>query len=318
MNAPQALPVEAPNTAPWVAETLRVQGDGVELAAYRWGNRAGPTLLLVHGYPDNHEVWLPLVYALASDYQLVAYDVRGAGASDKPGKRLDYHLTKLANDMEAVILATSPNQPVHVVAHDWGSIQSWEAVTEPRLAPLLASYTSLSGPCLDHVGHWLRARLQQRSAAGLRSVAKQLLQSWYIALFHLPWLPELTWRLGLARYWPQVVRRLEGSRLASNPQQLADGCHGIALYRANFIRRLYNPRARYTQVPVQLLVPNADRFVNPRLFDDLAQWAPNLQRREVAAGHWQLLAEPLQLAAWVREFVVQQEARRQPGEQSAA
>jgi pimeloyl-ACP methyl ester carboxylesterase len=118
MNAPQALPVEAPNTAPWVAETLRVQGDGVELAAYRWGNRAGPTLLLVHGYPDNHEVWLPLVYALASDYQLVAYDVRGAGASDKPGKRLDYHLTKLANDMEAVILTTSPNQPVHVVAHD--------------------------------------------------------------------------------------------------------------------------------------------------------------------------------------------------------
>lgn len=42
------------------------------------------------------------------------------------------------------------------------------------------------------------------------------------------------------------------------------------------------------------------------------------QRREVAAGHWQLLAEPLQLAAWVREFVVQQEARRQPSEQSAA
>lgn len=41
-------------------------------------------------------------------------------------------------------------------------------------------------------------------------------------------------------------------------------------------------------------------------------------RREVAAGHWQLLAEPLQLAAWVREFVVQQEARHQPSEQSAA
>lgn len=210
MNAPQALPVEAPNTAPWVAETLRVQGDGVELAAYRWGNRAGPTLLLVHGYPDNHEVWLPLVYALASDYQLVAYDVRGAGASDKPGKRLDYHLTKLANDMEAVILATSPNQPVHVVAHDWGSIQSWEAVTEPRLAPLLASYTSLSGPCLDHVGHWMRDRLQQKSPKAWGQVVSQLLSSWYIGMFHTPLLPELLWRTGLAKLWPSYLQRVEG------------------------------------------------------------------------------------------------------------
>ena len=289
------------------SENWRIAGDGVELAVYRWGNPQGIPLLLVHGYPDNHHIWMPLIEQLAGEFHLFAYDVRGCG-----------HSAHLSRDLQAVIRAVSPDRPVHLLAHDWGSIQSWETVTEPHSTDLLASYTSLSGPCLDHVGHWLRARLQQRSAAGLRSVLKQLLQSWYIALFHLPWLPELTWRLGLARHWPQVVRRLEGSRLASNPQQLADGCHGIALYRANFIRRLYNPRARYTQVPVQLLVPNADRFVNPRLFDDLAQWAPNLQRREVAAGHWQLLAEPLQLAAWVREFVVQQEARRQPSEQSAA
>ena len=51
-------------------------------------------------------------------------------------------------------------------------------------------------------------------------------------------------------------------------------------------------------------MPSADRFVNPRLFDDLAQWAPNLQRREVAAGHWQLLAEPLQLAAWELRYAL--------------
>ena len=300
------------------SENWRIAGDGVELAVYRWGNPQGIPLLLVHGYPDNHHIWLPLIEQLAGEFQLFAYDVRGCGHSARPARLRDYQLPHLSRDLQAVIRAVSPDRPVHLLAHDWGSIQSWETVTEPHSTDLLASYTSLSGPCLDHVGHWLRARLQQRSAAGLRSVAKQLLQSWYIALFHLPWLPELTWRLGLARYWPQVVRRLEGSRLASNPQQLADGCHGIALYRANFIRRLYKPRARYTQVPVQLLVPSADRFVNPRLFDDLAQWAPNLQRREVAAGHWQLLAEPLQLAAWVREFVVQQEARRQPSEQSAA
>ncbi|MDO8696333.1 MAG: SDR family oxidoreductase [Pseudomonas sp.] len=304
MNAPQALPVQPLRSEPWVAEQLQVQGDGVELAAYRWGNRTGPTLLLVHGYPDNHEVWLPLVHALAADYQLIAYDVRGFGASDKPGKRLDYHLSKLANDLEAVILATSPNQPVHLVAHDWGSIQSWEAVTEPRLAPLLASYTSISGPCLDHVGQWMRDRLQQKSPKAWAQVAGQLLSSWYIGLFHTPLLPELLWRAGLTRLWPKYLRRVEGVRDPQVSASLgADGRHGVKLYRANFIRSLLHPRQRPTTVPVQLIVPSLDRYVRPQLFEQLSRWAPQLWRREVRAGHWRLLAEPTLLAGWLGEFI---------------
>jgi hypothetical protein len=42
--------------------------------------------------------------------------------------------------------------------------------------------------------------------------------------------------------------------------------------------------------------------VRPQLFEHLQRWATNLKRREVLASHWQLLAEPQQLAAWLREF----------------
>jgi pimeloyl-ACP methyl ester carboxylesterase len=301
MNAPAVLPNKELQ-----AEQLWVQGDGVQLAAYRWGNPNGPTLLLVHGYPDNHEIWLPLVRELADDYQIIAYDVRGFGASDIPRKRLDYHLAKLANDLEAVIKALSPDQPVHLVAHDWGSIQAWEAVTEPRIQPLLASYTSISGPCLDHVGHWMRDKLKQKTPRALLQVLGQLLSSWYIALFHTPLLPELTWRLGLDRAWPQLLHKIEGLRnVPISSSQRSDGVHGVKLYRANFIRSLFQPRLRHTQVSVQLIVPTRDRFVRPQLFDQLQHWAPTLQRREVNAGHWQLLAEPQQLAVWLREFTAQ-------------
>ena len=84
MNAPAVLPYKELQ-----AEQLWIHGDGVQLAAYRWGNPNGPTLLLVHGYPDNHEIWLPLVRELAGNYQIIAYDVRGFGASNIPRKRLD-------------------------------------------------------------------------------------------------------------------------------------------------------------------------------------------------------------------------------------
>ncbi|MDH1263490.1 alpha/beta fold hydrolase [Pseudomonas sp. GD03944] len=290
-------------------QRVRIQGDGVELAAYCWGNAEGPPLLLVHGYPDNHAVWLPLIRELADHYRIIAYDVRGFGTSARPHTRRDYHLAKLANDLEAVINATSPDQPVHLVAHDWGSIQAWEAVTEPRIQPLLASYTSISGPCLDHVGHWMRERLRQKRPGALLELTGQLLSSWYIAFFHLPWLPELTWRLGLDKAWPRLLHRLEGIRHAApNPSQRADGMHGVQLYRANFIRSLLRPRLRHTQVPVQLVVPTRDRFVRPQLFDQLERWAPDLRRRETKAGHWQLLAEPGQLAEWLRAFIAKVDA----------
>ncbi|WP_161865203.1 MULTISPECIES: alpha/beta fold hydrolase [Pseudomonas] len=283
---------------------LDIDSDGLRLRAYLWDRPGAPTLLLVHGYPDSHEIWRPLIHELAGDYRIVAYDVRGCGASEMPKRLRDYRLEQLGRDLAAVVQATSADRPVHLVAHDWGSIQSWEAVTEPGIQPLLASYTSISGPCLDHVGHWMRERLSLRRPDALLQALRQLLSSWYIAFFHIPLLPELGWRLGLDRAWPRLLRRLEGVRnLPSSPTQRSDGMHGVQLYRANFIRSLFRPRSRSTRVPVQLIVPLHDRFVRPQLFEDLQRWAPLLTRREVRAGHWQLLAEPTALAGWLRDYV---------------
>lgn len=285
-----------------------VLSNGVQLATYRWGKTDGPVLLLVHGYPDNHDVWLPLINHLAADYQIIAYDVRGAGASDKPRRLRDYRLPLLADDLEAVIKTHSPDQPVHLIAHDWGSIQSWEGVTEPRLQKHLASYTSISGPCLDHVGYWMGGSNPGAPTRTLRQLVSQLLSSWYIAFFHLPFIPELAWRHGMAKLWPRFLRQVEGIRpVRISSTQSQDGQHGVKLYRANFIRSLLTPRQRETQVPVQLVVLSRDRFVNAHLLDGLERWAPNLSRREVAAGHWQLLAEPGQLALWIKEFVAKHE-----------
>jgi pimeloyl-ACP methyl ester carboxylesterase len=290
--------------APAPAVRRFVVSGSLRLAVYQWGDPQLPTLLLVHGYPDNHAVWLPLIQRLAGRFHLVAYDVRGAGESDKPSRTGDYRLELLSQDLQAVLDAVSPEQPVHLVAHDWGSIQTWESVTDPRLRARIASYTSISGPCLDHVGCWMRERLRSRQPRALLELFTQLLHSWYIYYFHLPLLPELGRRLGGARLWPQFLRRVEGLRApAPNPHQASDGRHGVKLYRANFIGAIFSPRQRYTEVPVQLIVPTRDHFVGAPLFQRLPQWAPRLWRREAQAGHWQLLAEPQQLAGWIDQFV---------------
>ncbi|MET1073701.1 MAG: SDR family oxidoreductase, partial [Umezawaea sp.] len=252
-----------------------------------------PTVVLVHGYPDTHAVWDGVVSLLVKEFRVVTYDVRGAGASDKPRDQDAYRLEFLKQDLFAVVDAVSPDRPVHLVAHDWGSIQSWEAVAEPGAR--IASFTSISGPCLDHMGHWLRKR---PSVAHLR----QLLKSWYVIAFHVPLLAPLVWKLGLARRWGKVLHQAEGVRQAPAPTLKSDAVRGIALYRANVLPRFRAPRVRRTDIPVQVVQPLRDRYVDTGPLD-LERWVTTLRRRTLASGHWAPLTHPAAVARVVAEFV---------------
>jgi pimeloyl-ACP methyl ester carboxylesterase len=145
-----------------------VSGD-VSLAVHEWGDVGSPTIVCIHGYPDTSAVWTPIAERLATRYHVVTYDVRGAGESTRPRHRADYRLDRLMDDLRRVIDATCPDRPLHLVGHDWGSIQGWEAVTEPTLQPRLASYMSLFAPGLDHAALWLSERLGHRRPGGSAS-----------------------------------------------------------------------------------------------------------------------------------------------------
>ncbi len=60
--------------------------DGTRLHASCHGDAQLPALVLVHGYPDNAQVWTPLIAELLPYFYIVTYDVRGAGRSDTPGR----------------------------------------------------------------------------------------------------------------------------------------------------------------------------------------------------------------------------------------
>ncbi|MBP2320895.1 NAD(P)-dependent dehydrogenase (short-subunit alcohol dehydrogenase family)/pimeloyl-ACP methyl ester carboxylesterase [Kibdelosporangium banguiense] len=271
-----------------------VKSGEVSLAVYEQGDPADPTVLLVHGYPDNHTMWDGVAARLAERFHVVSYDVRGAGASSRPREVSQYALSHLADDMLAVADAVSPSAPVHVVAHDWGSIQAWHAVTEPHSR--FASFTSISGPCLDHIGYWTRKRLSRPTLGNLRQVLKQQLHSWYILAFHVPVLAALAWRLGVGKQ----IARIEG--LSRVPAK-ADGIDGMKLYRANIFQRTGAPEQRRTEVPVQVIMPTRDRYMMPALLEDLQQWAPRLWKRKVIGKHWVAAQRPAVIARMAEEFI---------------
>jgi pimeloyl-ACP methyl ester carboxylesterase len=291
-----------------IPDTLPVDAGDVRLAAYVSGPRDAPPIVLVHGYPDSAAVWERVRLQLESRYRVISYDVRGAGASEAPAARDGYRIERLAADLCAVVNATCGAQPFHLVGHDWGSIQSWEAVTDPQFKGRIKSFTSISGPCLDYASVALRStrathKKRRMAKQSPRFSIRQLLRSWYIFFFLLPWLPELVWRMGGVRMWPLWLRITERVDASRDPTQMRNAINGLNLYRANFIDKLLHPRARHVHVPVQFIVPLHDRYVGPELSVGQEAWLGPYDRVELDAGHWVVLREPQLVAAHLERFV---------------
>ncbi|MEU6573112.1 SDR family oxidoreductase [Streptomyces sp. NPDC046805] len=291
-----------------------VRTGGVELCVAELGDPKQPTVVLVHGYPDSKEVWSEVAVRLADRFHVVLYDVRGHGRSTAPHPlRGGFTLAKLTDDFLAVVDAVSPDRPVHLVGHDWGSVQSWEFVTVARTKGRIASFTSMSGPSLDHFGHWINARVKRPTPRRVGQLLGQGAKSWYVYLLHTPVLPELAWRGPLGKRWPKILERMEKTPGTDypTPSLPTDAAHGAWLYRDNVRSRLLHPRPdAYAHTPVQLITPQADAFLSERLYDDLEQWAPQLTRHTLPAKHWIPRTRPDQLATWITEFVTGVESGR--------
>ncbi|MFE5673764.1 SDR family oxidoreductase [Streptomyces erythrochromogenes] len=290
-----------------------VRTGGIELCVVELGEKGRPTVLLVHGYPDSKEVWTEVAERLATRFHVVLYDVRGHGRSTAPQPlRGGFTLEKLTDDFLAVADAVSPDRPVHLVGHDWGSVQGWEFATVGRTEGRIASFTSMSGPSLDHFGHWIKKRMSRPTPRAAAQLLGQGAKSWYVYMLHTPVLPELAWRGPLGKRWPKMLERVEKVPAGSYPTASlpSDAAHGAWLYRDNVRPRLRRPRSdAYAHVPVQLITPTGDAFLSERLYDGLERWAPDLVRRTLPAKHWVPRTRPDQLASWISEFVT---AREEP------
>ncbi|MEU4598463.1 SDR family oxidoreductase [Nocardia sp. NPDC023988] len=284
-----------------------VRNGAFDIAVFEYGDPAGETVVLVHGWPDTHHLWERVIPLLADRFHVVAYDTRGHGASTRTQRTADFRLDELAGDFYAVIDAVSPDRPVHVLAHDWGSIQLWEAVCEPQAAERVASFTSVSGPNLDHIAAWIRNRLSRPTPRNVWQPLTQLASSAYTFFFMTPGLPRATFNaIGTEKFWQRAVSLMNDTPAANvklGPTFRRDMVDGLLIYRANIVQRLLAPRERRTTVPVQLIVAGRDVALRPAGYDDSHKWTDRLWRRDVPAGHWVPFSHPELLATATTELI---------------
>ena len=116
----------------------KVQHEGLRFHVERRGH--GPTVLLLHGFPDDLRLWSAVAPRLeVAGFHVIALDQRGCGASDAPAGLQHYHIDRLVGDAAGVLKALGSHPPVHVLGHDWGAVVTWcLSITRPEIVRLRA------------------------------------------------------------------------------------------------------------------------------------------------------------------------------------
>ena len=157
-------------------ETLRFQNGDVTLHAAAAGPNDGPVVVLLHGFPEFWHGWHKQIEPLAAaGFRVIVPDQRGYNLSNKPRGAASYALTELVSDVIAIADQVG-QQKIFLGGHDWGAAVAWS--TALLHSERVAKLAVLNVPHPSVMRRFLNTRL------------RQMLRSWYILFFQIPWVPE--------------------------------------------------------------------------------------------------------------------------------
>jgi ribosomal protein L7/L12 len=242
---------------------------------------------------------------------VIALDQRGYNETEPRGP---FDIDTLASDACEFISALGAEQ-ADVVGHGWGGAVAWHlAAMRPACVRKLAV---------------LGCPHPSQLVAALHKSRRQLARTWYVLVFQMPWLPELT----LSRFGHLLLPKMyrKRSRLGGEEiQPFVDGVRKpgtakamIDWYRAAF-RAAVQARGRIPSYPVieaeTLLLWGENDF--GRGYDVLVpgteHYASNLRVEVIKnCGHFMQAEQPERVNALLLEFLGSAQPAAEPQKQSA-
>ncbi|MEV5842765.1 alpha/beta hydrolase [Streptomyces sp. NPDC051985] len=294
-SAKPASPAGERMPAGFSEHKTRVAGTGID---YVIGGH-GPTLVLIHGYPQTWYEWHGIMPALAEHYTVIAPDLPGAGRSDAPAS--GYDKKTMAATLHALLVSLGKDRDVNVVGHDIGTMVAYAyAAQYPRSvrklvlseAPIpdagLYEFPSLTaqGPGAWHFGFFsLRTGLPESLVRGR----------------------ELTWTTGFMRGIAVHKDALTPADLRVFASYLRDYAHleaSFAWFRT-FPQDIAD-NARFGKKPLTMpvLAIGADGSLGASVAQQVRHYATHVTPAVVAdSGHWIYEEHPEETTAMLLRFL---------------
>jgi len=247
----------------------KVQANGIDIYYETTGK--GQPLVLISGLGYTLWQWHKMIPGLAERYQVIAFDNRGIGQTDKPAG--PYSSAMLADDTAGLLEALGIER-AHVIGHSMGGfIAQALALNHPeKVDKLVLCATNFGGP--NHIP------VTAEAMAVLSDVSGDPVERFKRGLF-------VSCAPGFAEAHPEIIAEWLEYR-AQNPiepepyqAQMAVGL-GLLSAQASFEGKLSR-----VQVPTLILFGEHDKVVPPQNANLLAEKIPNSKVQILAnAGHF--------------------------------
>ncbi len=236
----------------------------------------GPDVLLVHGFPDSHQVWRHQIPALvAAGYRVIAPDIRGFGESEAPTGKGAYRVKNFVTDMVALLDALEIDK-VRLVSHDLGAVVGWAfTIAHPERVDRLVAMS------VGHPAAYPRGGLAQKLKGYYVLICASPIGEWFLRLFN--------WRMfRMVLNYPAEFPHWQAEM--SRPGRLYAG---IGFYRDNL--HLVLPR-KYPKVtvPVMGIWSSGDHALSRKQMVLSGEYvdAPWRYEQIDGASHWLQLDAP--------------------------
>jgi soluble epoxide hydrolase/lipid-phosphate phosphatase len=298
---------------------------------------ARPTLLLQHGFPDDHSLWAKVVpYLLKLPYSILVPDLLGYNGTSKPTDPSLYNSKGMAQDL-VDILDHEGIQKVISVGHDWGSfiaqrLYLWHRERVAGLILLNVAYlpptsfnlTEVNATLEKYTGLPRYAYWELFTASDGVEILESNLESLFAACYGAPenWMETLFCHRGAIRDFIINDKRVPLMSYAEEPsfkdkwlaRYKRDGFQGpLNWYRALndghqwAVEKDLDPESFGVNVPVLFVGATGDAVCQTAQIyqPQQAGLLPDLVIEEVTSSHWQTYEVPDKtfehMAQWLKE-----------------
>ena len=190
---------------------MDIVADGIRLQYIESGN--GYPVICIHGNGLNRELWRHLMPEISKEYRAIAYELRGAGKSEAPG-RLGVTITNddHTKDLEALMDVLNIEEAA-IVAQGLGSFVALQLATDhpERVGAMVVVNTAPKVPTtlVEQIQRWAETAEKE----GMESLVDVAMRRWFLESFH--------------REHPDVIQRYRAIYAANPPMGYAANCRGI-------------------------------------------------------------------------------------------
>ena len=218
----------------------------------------GPVLLLVHGFPLDHRMWLGQLEGLSRSYRVIAPDLRGFGKSGVTEGTVT--MSDMADDLAALLDEMDIRLPICLCGLSMGGYIAWQFWSRypDRLSRLILCDTRAVADSVEVArGRLLMA--QSVEATGAEPVAESMIPKLFAA--------------STLREQANLVAEIRNVILSTNPAGIAAAQRGMA-QRPDMTERLSQ-----VDLPTLAICGEHDAISGPDEMRGLAQSMPRLQVR---------------------------------------